>query len=94
MYEYFIIQNSLYFIKDNEFINGNYFSLISNDIYKYFYELAKNPSQEQFSIFQLGFQKLKNGGDIIYLLCKKICGKLNMGEYDLFFFNYNKGKYF
>ena len=32
MYEYFIIQNSLYFIKDNEFTNGNYFSLISNDI--------------------------------------------------------------
>ena len=85
IYEYFIMQNSLFFIKDNEFKTGKYFSLLNNEIYKCFYELAKNPTEEQFAYFQLSFQNLNNGGDIIYLLSKKICDKLNIGEYDLFF---------
>ena len=85
IYEYFIMQNSLFFIKDNEFKTGSYFSSINNEIYKCFYELAKNPKEEQFDSFQSSFQNLDNGGDIIYLLSKKICDKFDIGEYDLFF---------
>jgi hypothetical protein len=85
IYEYFIMQNSLFFIKDNEFKTGSYFSNINNEIYKCFYELAKNPKEEQFDSFQSSFQNLDNGGDIIYLLSKKICDKFDIGEYDLFF---------
>ena len=85
IYEYFIMQNSLFFIKDNEFKTGSYFSNINNEIYKCFYELAKNPKEEQFDSFQSAFQNLNNGGDIIYLLSKKICDKFDIGEYDLFF---------
>ena len=84
-FNYFIIANSLYFIKGNEFKTDSYFALISNDIYKYFYELLINPSQKQFDKFQIGFQNLDNGADIIYLLCSKICDNLKMGQYDLFF---------
>lgn len=85
IFEFFIIQNSLFFIKDNEFKTGSYFSLINNEIYKCFYELARNPTEDQFKSFQSEFQNLDNGGDIIYLLSKKICDKFNIGEYDLFF---------
>ena len=85
IFEFFIIQNSLFFIKDNEFKTGSYFSLINNEIYKCFYELVRNPTEDQFKSFQSEFQNLDNGGDIIYLLSKKICDKFNIGEYDLFF---------
>ena len=85
IFEFFIIQNSLFFIKDNEFKTGSYFSLINNEIYKCFYELARNPTEDQFKSFQSEFQNLDNGGDIIYLLSKKICDKFNIGEYVLFF---------
>ena len=64
IYEYFITQNSLFFIKDNKFKAGSYFSGINNEIYKCFDELAKNPKEEQFASFQSAFQNLDNGGDI------------------------------
>ena len=85
IYDYFIINNSLFFIKGNEFITDSYFSLINNNIYKCFYELLLKPCQTQFEAFQIAFHNLEHGGDIIYLLSKKICHNLNMGEYDLFF---------
>ena len=81
----FIIKNCLFFIKDNEFKNDSYFSLIKNDIYKYFSELLLNPCQKQFCTFQKGFENLRCGGDIIYLLSKKISVILKIDEYNLFF---------
>ena len=38
IYIYFIISNSLYFIKGDQFKTDRYFSLISNNIYKNFYQ--------------------------------------------------------
>ena len=49
------MQNSLFFIKGNEFKTGSYFSNINDEIYKCFYELAKNPKEEQFDSFQSAF---------------------------------------
>ena len=45
LYIFFIINNCLFFIKDNEFRNDSYFSLINEDIYKHFFELLLNPCQ-------------------------------------------------
>ena len=85
MYKYFIMTNSLFFIKDNQFKTDKYFSLISNNIYKYFYELSINPCQEKFVAFQRGFENLEYGADIIFYLSSKICSKFKIGQYDLFF---------
>ena len=85
IYIYFIISNSLYFIKGNQFKTDRYFSLISNDIYKNFYQLIKNPCEEQFRLFQEKFGKLGHGANIIYLLCLKIYKLCRMGHFDLFF---------
>ena len=71
-YKYFIMITSLFFLKGNDFKNDRYFSLISNSIYKYFYQLSLNPTNEQFASFQKGLQNLEHGGGIIYLLCQKI----------------------
>ncbi len=84
-YLYVLLNNSLFFIKGNEFRDDSYFSLIKNKIYKYIYELLLNPCDKQFIEFQSSFQNLDNGGDIIYLLSCKICDKLEMGKFDLFF---------
>ena len=84
-YKYFIMITSLFFLKGNDFKNDRYFSLISNSIYKYFYQLSLNPTNEQFASFQKGLQNLEHGGGIIYLLCQKISEILNIGGYDLFF---------
>ena len=42
-YLYILLNNSLFFIKGNEFRDDSYFSLIKNKIYKCFYELLQNP---------------------------------------------------
>ena len=85
LYLFFILNNSLFFLKGNEFRDDSYFSFIKNEIYKYFYELLQNPCEKQFIAFQRSFLNLGYGGDIIYLLSYKICDKLKIGKFDLFF---------
>ena len=84
-YKYFIMINSLFFLKGNNFKNDNYFSLINNSIYKYFYQLSLHPTNEEFKKFQNRLQNLEYGGGIIYLLCQKISDNIGIGGYDLFF---------
>ena len=43
----FILELSLYFIKDNSFVLENYFSFIDNSIYKIFYDFLNNPTKSQ-----------------------------------------------
>ena len=85
LYIYFIISNSLFFLKGNEFVKDNYFSLFDNTIYKAFYELLLKPSETQFNILQREFEKLEHGAGAIYLLCLKIYKSFKMSNFDLFF---------
>ena len=70
-----ILSFSEYFIKENDYINEDYFNLIKEDICKIFYELIKNPSLDQYNIFLKSFENLCSCGNIIFLICKKLTSK-------------------
>ena len=50
-----------------------------------FMNLLRILKKSNLILFNQHFKNLDNGGDIIYLLSKKICDKFDIGEYDLFF---------
>ena len=84
----FILQNSLYFIKENAFKSDNYFELINNKIYKSLYELFKTSTEKQYKLFLESILKLDYGGDIIFIICDKICSlskEKRFSPFDLFF---------
>ena len=73
---YIILAFSLYFIKDNDFIQENeeFFNQIEDTIYDIFNKFLKNPTEEQHKEFLKSFENLNNGFDNIYLACKKLVG--------------------
>ena len=73
---YIILTFSLYFIKDNDFIQENeeFFTQINDKIYDIFNEFLKNPTEEQHKEFLKSFENLDNGFSNIYLACKKLVG--------------------
>ena len=85
LYSIFIISNSLYFLKGNDFIEDNYFSLFDNAIYKIFYELLLKPTETQFNLLHSEFKKLEHGAGDIFLLCTKLQQYFKMSYFDLFF---------
>ena len=70
-----ILLFSQYFIKGNDFIKEEYFSLIDNSIYKNFNEFLMNPTEVQHQKFLESFENLDSCANIIYLVCKKIAGR-------------------
>ena len=66
---------SQYFVKGNDFIKEDYFSLIDNSIYKNFNEFLMNPTEAQHQKFLESFENLDSCANIIYLVCKKIAGR-------------------
>lgn len=70
-----ILLFSQYFIKGNDFIKEEYFSLIDNSIYKNFNEFLMNPIEVQHQKFLESFENLDSCANIIYLICKKIAGR-------------------
>ena len=70
-----ILLFSQYFIKGNDFIKEEYFSLIDNSIYKNFNEFLMNPIEAQHQKFLESFENLDSCANIIYLVCKKIVGR-------------------
>ena len=70
-----ILLFSQYFIKGNDFIKEEYFSLIDNSIYKNFNEFLMNPIEAQHQKFLESFENLDSCANIIYLICKKIVGR-------------------
>jgi len=70
-----ILLFSQYFIKGNDFIKEEYFSLIDDSIYKNFNEFLMNPTEAQHQKFLESFENLDSCANIIYLICKKIVGK-------------------
>jgi len=85
LYKIFIISNSLFFLKGNEFIKDNYFSLFDNAIYKIFYELLLKPTETQFEVLHSEFKKLEHGAGDIFMLCTKMYQSFKMSYFDLFF---------
>ena len=85
LYKIFIISNSLFFLKGNEFIKDNYFSLFDNAIYKIFYELLLKPTETQFEVLHSEFKKLEHGAGDIFILCTKMYQSFRMSYFDLFF---------
>ena len=83
----FILELSLYFIKDNSFVVENYFSLIDNSIYKNFYDFLNNPTKSQYEKFLKSFFELNYGATTIFLICNKLCEEEMFGQipFDLFF---------
>ena len=83
----FILELSLYFIKDNSFVVENYFSLIDNSIYKNFYDFLNNPTKSQYEKFLKSFFELNYGATTIFLICSKLCEEEMFGQipFDLFF---------
>ena len=83
----FILELSLYFIKDNSFVVENYFSLIDNSIYKNFYDFLNNPTKSQYEKFLKSFFELNYGATTIFLICSKLCEEEIFGQipFDLFF---------
>ena len=73
---YIILAFSLYFIKDNDFIQENeeFFKQIDDRIYDIFNKFLKNPTEEQHKEFLKSFENLNNGFNNIYLACKKLVG--------------------
>ena len=73
---YIILTFSLYFIKDNDFIQENeeYFNQIDNEIYYNFNKFLMNPTEDQHKEFLKSFENLNNGFNNIYLACKKLVG--------------------
>lgn len=73
---YIILAFSLYFIKDNDFIQENeeFFNQINNKIYDIFNKFLNNPTEEQHKEFLKSFENLDNGFNNIYLACKKLVG--------------------
>ena len=70
-----ILLFSQYFIKGNDFIKEEYFSLIDNSIYKNFNEFLMNPIEAEHQKFLESFENLDSCANIIYLICKKIAGR-------------------
>ena len=70
-----ILLFSQYFIKGNDFIKEEYFSLIEDSIYKNFNEFLMNPIEAQHQKFLESFENLDSCANIIYLICKKIVGR-------------------
>ena len=85
LYALFIITNSLFFLKGNDFIKDNYFSSFDNAIYKLFYELLLRPNETQFELLQSEFKKLDYGAGAIFILCTEIYTYFGMSYFDLFF---------
>ena len=73
---YIILAFSLYFIKDNGFIQENeeFFNQIDDRIYGIFNEFLMNPTEKQHKEFLKSFENLNNGFNNIYLACKKLVG--------------------
>ena len=70
---YFVIMTfSLYFIKDDDFIQEEYFNMIDKSIYKIFNQFLKEPTDEQHQVFLNSFEELSYGFGNIYLICKKL----------------------
>ena len=69
---YIILTFSLYFIKDNDFIQENeeYFNQIDNKIYYNFNKFLMNPTEDQHKEFLKSFENLNNGFNNIYLPVK------------------------
>lgn len=93
----FILELSLYFIKDNSFVVENYFSLIDNSIYKNFYDFLNNPNKSQYEEFLKSFLELNYGASTIFLICSKLCEEeiFDQIPFDLFFIiiiKKNRGK--
>ena len=93
----FILELSLYFIKDNSFVVENYFSLIDNSIYKIFYDFLNNPTKSQYEKFLKSFFELNYGATTIFFICSKLCEEEIFSQipYDLFFIiiiKKNRGK--
>ena len=80
-----LLDLSLYFIKDNNFISEEYFSLINNKIYKNFYELFVCPTESQMKKFFKSFFELDYGASTIFLICTKLCNEGAYIPFDLFF---------
>ena len=83
--KYFILNTSLFFIKNDGFINEKYFSLIDDSIYKLFYDLLLSPSEREWENFWKGLRNLEYGAGNIILICEKICNEFKVGALDLFF---------
>ena len=73
---YAILALSLYFIKDNEFIQDKeeYFNQIEDSIYKIFNKFLMNPTEQQHKEFLKSFENLNYGFSNIYMVCKKLIG--------------------
>ena len=67
-----IMAFSLYFIKNNDFIQEEFFSLVNNSIFKIFNDFLQNPTEEQHEKFLKSFEDLNYGFGNIYLICKKL----------------------
>jgi len=83
-----ILSLSLYFIKDNNFIEDDYFNQIDDKIYKYFNDFIINPTEEQHKKFLESFENLNYGFNNIFLICRKLYGKETLFRdkaLDLFF---------
>lgn len=70
-YELILIFSS-YFIKENDFIQEDYFSLIDESIYKIFNDFLNKPTEEQYKKFFDSFEELDNGAGNIFRICKKM----------------------
>ena len=79
-----ILKLSLYFIEGNQFIKDDYFAHNENKIYKAFYDLLKNPSNEQFENFIISFENLDYGGDIVFLICESFFEQVKFLACDMF----------
>lgn len=80
-----ILKLSQYFIEGNQFIKDDYFNHNENKIYKAFYDLLKNPSNEQFENFISSFENLDYGGDIVFLICESFFEQIKFLACDMFF---------
>jgi len=80
-----ILKLSQYFIEGNQFIKDDYFTHYENRIYKAFYDLLKNPSNEQFENFISSFENLDYGGDIVFLICESFFEQVKFLACDMFF---------
>ena len=67
-----ILSLSLYFIKNNDFIEDIFFEQIDEAIYKIFYNFFMNPNEENHNLFLNSFEYLNYGYGNIYLICKKL----------------------
>lgn len=65
-----ILSLSLYFIKNNDFIEDIFFEQIDEAIYKIFYNFFMNPNEENHNLFLNSFEYLNYGYGNIYLICK------------------------